>query len=180
MSSVDTRMSIEQMLSYVSLLHREDCLRFIEKNRRLFDSSKGAAIKHQPWPGGYRDHITEVMNIAVVTYAALERIRPLPFSLSDALLGCFIHDIEKVWKHALDPADKKDIDKDYLLRNEFHLTEDHWNAVKYAHGEGDDYHPTVRMQGPLAAFVHHCDNTSARIWFDRPAPQFRSVKQPTE
>jgi len=88
--------------------------------------------------------------------------------LSDALLGGFLHDIEKLWKHTIDPADKISIDKNQILDTEFHLDPQHFNAIKFAHGEGDHYHKTLRIQTPLAAFVHHCDNTSARIWFDRP------------
>lgn len=166
---------IEELLQLVIEPYRTECLTFIENNRRLFDSSKGSATKHQPWPGGYRDHITEVMEIALATYVALDRIRPLPFPQSDALFGCFLHDVEKIWKHVLDPADKEIIDKNKLLRENFTLNTHHWNAIKYAHGEGDDYHPTDRIQCPLAAFVHHCDNTSARIWFDKPSPEFRSI-----
>jgi hypothetical protein len=160
--------TIEQMIALMDQPHQDDCASFIENNRRLFDTSKGSALKHQAWEGGYRGHITEVMQIAMVTYEGLETIRPLPFSLSDALLGCFLHDIEKVWKHAIDPADQIPIDKKQILRTEFHLEPQHFNAVKYAHGEGDHYHKTIRVQTPLAAFVHHCDNTSARIWFDYP------------
>ena len=160
--------SIEGMLALVDEPHKSECEAFIAENERLFNSSKGSATKHQPWEGGYRDHITEVMRIAVVTYQGLESIRPLPFSLSHALVGCFLHDVEKVWKHTIDTADKKEIDKDKLLAEKFSMDDDLWNAVHYAHGEGDDYHPTDRIQGPLAAFVHHCDNTSARIWFDQP------------
>lgn len=177
---LDNRLTIEEMLGYVDEPHRTDCLNFIKRYRHLFDSSKGSATKHQPWPGGYRDHITEVMNIALVTYQALgTRLRPLPFSLSDALFGCFLHDIEKVWKHSLDDdARAMNVNKNQVLATWFHLNDDHRNAIKYAHGEGDDYHPTERIQKPLAAFVHHCDNTSARIWYDMPEPRFRSVKQP--
>ena len=152
--------------------HQDDSKAFIENNRRLFDTSKGSALKHQAWKGGYRDHITEVMNIAVVYYRALESIRPVAdFTLTDALLGCFLHDIEKLWKHTIDPADQIPIDKNQILETEFHLKPKHFNAVKYAHGEGDHYHKTLRIQTPLAAFVHHCDNTSARIWFDHPTPE---------
>jgi hypothetical protein len=161
-------LNIEDMLDLVSQPHHDDCLRFINKNRTLFNTSKGSAIKHQAWIGGYRDHITEVMNIALRMYKGLSVIRPLPFSLSDALLGCFLHDIEKVWKHTRYPEDQKTVDKNKIFQDEFHLEADHLNAVKYAHGEGDDYHPIKRIQTPLAAFVHHCDNTSARIWFDKP------------
>ena len=166
---------IEELLKLVDEPHRGHCLFFIKGHERLFNSSKGSATKHQPWPGGYRDHITEVMEIALATYVALARIRPLPFTQSDALFGCFLHDIEKIWKHALEEEDRAEIDKDLFLRTNFRLNDDHWNAIHYAHGEGDDYHPTDRIQCPLAAFVHHCDNTSARIWFDKPAPHERSI-----
>jgi len=42
------------------------------------------------------------------------------------------------------------------------------NALKYVHGEGNDYNPEVNVQGPLAAFVHCCDTFSARVWPDFP------------
>ena len=168
---------IEEMLRSVTDPHREECLSFIRNNERLFNSSKGSATKHQPWSGGYRDHITEVMEIARITWNALDQFRPLPFTLSHALVGCFLHDVEKIWKHVLDPNDKKEVDKEAVLRANFTMDDDLWNAVHYAHGEGDDYHPTDRVQGPLAAFVHHCDNTSARIWFDHPQGEERSLKQ---
>jgi len=168
-------LSVEDLLDhYINDPHRTDCLNFIIKNRRLFNTSKGSAVKHQAWPGGYRDHITEVMRIAVVLYEGSERIRPLPFTLSDALFCCFLHDVEKIWKHVLNEKDKAVIDKDVLLGEQFQLNDDHWNAIKYAHGEGGDYHPIERVQGPLAAFVHHCDNHSARIWHDMPEPEYRS------
>ena len=162
--------TIEKMLTrLVDEPHQSACLAFIKEFEEFFDTSKGSATKHQAWPGGYRDHIREVMNIGFVTYDALATIRPLPFSRSDALFCCFLHDIEKIWKHALDLHDDlRKIDKDRMLRTYFDLNDNHWNAIKYAHGEGDDYHPTDRIQGPLAAFVHHCDNTSARVWFDHP------------
>lgn len=160
--------SIEGMLKMVDEPHQTECFEFIKTYEDLFNSSKGSAIKHQAWKGGYRDHITEVMRIAVVTYKALSFIRPLPFSLSHVLVGCFLHDVEKIWKHAIDSANKQDIDKNDLIDGHFTMDDDLWNAIHYAHGEGDDYHPTDRIQGPLAAFVHHCDNTSARIWFDKP------------
>ena len=168
---------IETLLDFVKDPHHTECLDFIKTYETLFNSSKGSAIKHQPWPGGYRDHVTEVMHIAMVTYHALERIRPLPFSLSEALVGCFLHDVEKIWKHTLDPADKQEIDKNDLLDGHFTMTPDLWNAIHYAHGEGDDYHPIDKIQGPLAAFVHHCDNTSARIWFDHPQGEERSLRR---
>ena len=159
---------VNDLLSLLPEPHYTDCVNFIKTHRELFETSKGSAIKHQAWPGGYKQHIEEVMNIAVVTYCALNDWRPLPFTLPDALLCLFLHDIEKVWKHVLKEEDKLNLDKDKFLKENFHLTEEHLNAIKYAHGEGEDYHPVNRVQTPLAAFVHHCDNTSARIWFDFP------------
>lgn len=56
---------------------------------------------------------------------------------------------------------------DLMVRFKFDLDADEVNALKYCHGEGNDYQKTRRIQLPLAAHVHHCDNTSARIWFDK-------------
>ncbi len=143
----------------------------------LFCEAKGSSTKHQAWEGGYVHHITEIMNIACVMHHALNSCRHLPFSVSDALLTLYLHDVEKPWVYAKDP-DKRIKFKDDSERHEFNhqlinrygfkLTSDHWNAIKYVHGEGDDYDPKVRIQTPLAAFIHHCDNTSARIWFNHP------------
>lgn len=166
--------TIEQMLELVEEPHRTDSLNFVNKNRRLFDSSRGARFNHQDWGGGYRDHVTEVMNIAIVTYKALSGIRPLPFELSDALFACFLHDLEKIWTNKLNYK-RQELDKSTIIAYEFQPTEDHLNAVKYTHGEGEDHSKTSRVQRPLAAFVHHCDNTSARIWFDFPAEGDRSL-----
>ena len=47
------------------------------------------------------------------------------------------------------------------------LTPDERNALKYIHGEGDHHRKDERVAGPLAAHVHHCDNISARIWYDK-------------
>lgn len=41
------------------------------------------------------------------------------------------------------------------------------NALKYVHGEGDDY-SEKRVANELAAFVNICDMASARIWYNYP------------
>lgn len=53
----------------------------------------------------------------------------------------------------------------WMDRFGFTLTGEERNALKYAHGEGEDHVKFERVAGPLAAHVHHCDNTSARIYF---------------
>ena len=59
----------------------------------------GSSKNHQAWEGGYIDHVTETMNIACQLFWTFERLRPLPFVLSDPLVVMFLHDLEKPWKH---------------------------------------------------------------------------------
>ena len=75
--------------------------KILADNRELFEKVQGSTHNHQAWPGGYLDHITEVMNIALILFRALDARRPLPFSISDILLVVFLHDIEKPWKYEL-------------------------------------------------------------------------------
>lgn len=150
------------------------CIKFIDKNIKRLTHAKGSAIKHQAWPGGYIDHISEVMHIAHLLYPVLNAKRKLPFSLSDALLTLFLHDLEKPWKHIETGTDftkveAKEFRKEKILEYGFELTDEHWNAIKYVEGENENYHPTKRMQGPLAAFIHCCDTLSARVWYDYPS-----------
>ena len=48
------------------------------------------------------------------------------------------------------------------------ICEEHKIALKYIHGEGDDYQKDKRVMTPLCAFCHCCDVISARIFFDYP------------
>ena len=48
------------------------------------------------------------------------------------------------------------------------LTPEQQNGMQYVEGEFNDYTNRRRVMGPLAAFCHLCDVTSARIWFDCP------------
>lgn len=114
------------------------------------------------------------MNFAKNLYELMDSGRRLPFSISDALLILYLHDIEKPFKYVppirefKSDNEKKEFLMEIVFKYNFKLTDDHLNALKYIHGEGDDYNPTERLQGPLAAFVHICDVASARIWFDYP------------
>lgn len=152
------------------------CFNFYREYADLFETSKGSERKHQWWEGGYQDHIVEVMNIAVVLYDSLDKLRNLTFSLSDALLTLFLHDVEKLWTHAkmgdrkhfTSSEEKASYVEGLLTGLGFELNKEQWNALKYVHGEGKDYHPEQRVQGPLAAFIHACDTVSARIWFGYP------------
>ncbi|MBU2612572.1 MAG: hypothetical protein KKB62_02515, partial [Nanoarchaeota archaeon] len=121
--------------------------------------------------------ITEVMNIAISIYPLLDSKRKLPFSISDALLVLYLHDLEKAWKYGGTKEEVEDFEKyknnyEFILNKakeyNFELNSEHLNALKYVHGEGDDYDKKRNVQGPLAAFAHNCDVISARIWHNFP------------
>jgi len=152
----------------------------IGASRNAMLHAHGSVHNHQSWEGGWWDHMTEVMNIAVVLYPTLHALRPLPFTLSDALLVLFLHDIEKPWKYEekdgirVHRAGMETKAKHQHFRMQvgkawgIALTDEHVNAIKYAEGELDDYNSRERIAGPLAAFAHLCDHWSARGWFDCP------------
>lgn len=137
----------------------------------------GSGHNHQSWPGGYRDHLAETGTIAVGLYEALSSIRPLPFTVDDALTVLLLHDVEKVkrWPGAdRHPVLRLSIDGDafkreVISRYRIGLSDEQLNALRYVHGEPDHEHdPSRRLAGRLAAFVHTCDYLSARLWFDEP------------
>jgi hypothetical protein len=169
--------TLNDLLSLIDQPNATCCQQLYADNQAMFDAAAGSKTKHQAWEGGYLDHVRDIMNIAVRLYAELSNLRPLAFSLSDSLLILFLHDLEKPWKYAGNEEQKKEVasfaDYQDFIKSKinaygFMLSDEHWNALKYVHGEGDDYDPQVRVQTPLAAFVHVCDTISARIWFDYP------------
>jgi len=148
-------------------------------NLSRFQTAHGSQHNHQAWEGGYLDHVTDTMNIARLLYASMHQTRNLTFTLSDALVVLFLHDLEKAWpdrisklcQYGMTRSKAKDCVRSELL-NEFRIlsliNEDNKNAIYNAEGEKENYSPQHRVMGPLAAFVHVCDITSARIWFDHP------------
>lgn len=173
--------TIEDMLGMIDEPNRTACLRIFSENRKLFRTVQGSTNNHQAWPGGYADHVQEVMNIAVLLHRSLGAARPLPFSLSDLLLVVYLHDMEKPWKYELrgdgelhhkpEMQTKEDHQRfrmRKLLEYGITLTPEQENGMKYAEGELGDYSARRRVMGPLAAAAHLCDVASARIWFDHP------------
>ncbi len=173
---------LEDLLCLIDEPNRTSCRRLLADNMELFRTVQGSTNNHQAWPGGYFDHVHEVLNIAVALYALFAELRPLPFSLSDALLVLYLHDVEKPWKYELGPdgqlhhlpsqrtkADQHAFRLRKLAEYGIELTADQHNGLKYVEGEHDDYSSRQRVSGPLAAFCHLCDTASARIWFAHPA-----------
>ncbi len=172
--------SLSELLLMIEEPHQADCQRLWRENQDLSQAAYGGKSKHQAWRGGYIDHLTETMNIAVLLYEPLHLQRTLPFSLSDALMVLFLHDIDKLWRYVekegklierpeMDSKGKRDVfAAEKIKEHGFTLSPTHQNALQYVEGEGDDYHSHERRQQPLAAFVHVCDTLSARVWFDYP------------
>jgi len=173
--------SLDSLLNKIDEPNRSACRRNVAENRKLFQVVQGSTNNHQAWIGGYFDHVTEIMNIARILYRKLNALRPLPFSLSDALLVVFLHDLEKPWKYELgsdgtlnEIAELRDKAAQHAFRFEkiaaygIVLTEEQHNAMLYAEGEGPSYSSRHRVAGPLAGFCHMADHMSARVWFDHP------------
>ena len=173
--------TIEGLLNLVDEPNGSICKKILSDNRKLFQTVQGSTNNHQNWPGGYFDHVQEIMNIAVLLYCQLSSVRPLPFSLSDLLLVVYFHDIEKPWKYEL-REDGQLHHKSSMQTKEDHqrfrmaklaeygivFSPEHENGLKYAEGELNDYSNRRRVMGPLACVAHMCDVCSARLWFNHP------------
>lgn len=161
--------TIQSMLSSIDEPNSTLCFRLLECHGERFSVAWGSSHNHQAYEGGYLEHVRATMRIATDLYPAMSSIDILPFSLSDALLVLFLHDIEKPWK--------KDFPKDFskpframfrrhlLIDAGIGLTSEQQNALAYVEGEGDDYRSDKRVMNELAAFCHMCDVASARIWW---------------
>jgi hypothetical protein len=178
-ASIDIRRrSLEQLLELIDEPHRSGCQRMLSDHDERFRWARGSSHNHQAWPGGYRDHVEEVMNLAVVDYQVLSALRPLGFSLSDALLVLFWHDAEKAFRYDRDgnsdpTLDSKQAKAGFRLRlladYGVALNEQQANGLRYVEGEVSDYSNRRRHMGELAAFCHRQDSWSARGWHDYPA-----------
>ncbi|MBT7903241.1 hypothetical protein HN587_05240 [Candidatus Woesearchaeota archaeon] len=173
--------SIDSLVKMIDEPNQTSCRQFLDENKELLRTARGSKANHQYWEGGYTHHITEIMNIGVQLYPTLNRLRTLPFTLSDVLIGLFLHDIEKPWKYELrencevkikpEMKDRnyiKQFGREKIKEYGFKLTEDHFNAIDYAEGEIGVWTPGKRTMKPIAAFVHMCDVWSARGWHDEP------------
>jgi hypothetical protein len=164
------------ILNYLEMVegpNRQRVIDYFNQNLEVFEKAPGSRGAHQAWPGGYLDHLEQTMIWAEFTYSPTEVINhaPLDFSLSDAILVLFLHDLEKPFKYVNGEAFADDQAKfEFIQRQCFlakiALNQNHLNALKYIHGEGKDYTPGKRIMGNLAVFCHNCDFQSAGIWKD--------------
>ncbi len=174
--------TIEELIQFIDEPNRKGCQALLNFNEKLFTESFGSTHNHQAWKGGYLDHITDGMNLIVLIYnALLQTNRKLPFSLSDALLVFFLHDIEKPWKYKNNSRGEREIIPELRSKKAQHefriakiqkygikLTDDQLNALTYVEGEGDKYSADIRTMNELCALCHAVDNFGARLFFNYP------------
>jgi 23S rRNA maturation-related 3'-5' exoribonuclease YhaM len=174
---------IEALILMIDEPWHTPCLKILEDHRARFEKARGSTHNHQTWDGGYIDHITDGMNFIVYFYVfMLSFCRTLPFTLSDALLVFFLHDLEKPWRIVVDDATGEVSNKTGLSTKEqfksfrenmlagcdIKLTPEQQNAFTYIEGEGKDYDSKRRVMNELGAFCHMVDTWCARGWFDYP------------
>lgn len=176
---------VEHLLALVDEPARAICARLLADNRALFEQAPGSRHNHQAWPGGYLDHVVDCLNYARHLYAFDAALgRPMPFSLSDALLVLFLHDLEKPWRIVQradgslangqgfeSKAEFRIFREQQLLAYGLVLTPAQHNALSYVEGEGNDYSSQRRVMNELAAFCHKVDVWSARQCHDYPKAQ---------
>src|SRR3989338_11123425 len=174
--------SIEEMLGIVDHpINRKPCLKLLKENESLFKTAPGSTHNHQAWHGGYWDHIQEIMNIAIVLYKNLYPLWIFNFTLGEALLVVFLHDLEKPWAFESGPDGEQRRKIGFRTKFNCHnfrmkkiekygiqLNTSQLNAIKYVEGELNDYSSKKRVMNELAAFCHMCDLASARIRHNHP------------
>lgn len=153
-------------------------LKLIQENETRLRASPGSRSvdSHQWWPGGFLDHIADMMRYAAVEYAATNALYENPFALADVNLAILLHDIEKPWKY-VEPVvrfDSKDARQQFreqvIVQYGFDISDEVVNGIRYAEGEGD-YEPGKRKMLSLATLVHASDIYSARRHPDKPGPR---------
>lgn len=193
---MSTYHSLDDMVTMIDEPNRSICKQVLDDNRELFQQTAGSSHNHQAWPGGYWDHISEVMNIWLLLYGAfestgrLEALKPSErFSRSDGLVVLFWHDIEKPWSFVLQDgrlvadeqgrlarlpglipkAARKQLAEEKIREFGVVLTSQLRNALDYVEGIRDaDYSQFDRRMLPLAALCHACDMLSARAFYGFP------------
>lgn len=175
-----------QLVNLISLIDEPDqtaCMHLYKENETLFKTAPGSATKHQAWPGGYYDHITDGMNYLRLDFYALLNAtkRPFPFTESSALKVFFCHDLEKLFnkyelnqhgiavrKEMQDKQNQHDFKMEVIHRYGINLSEEEFIALKYVEGEGKDYDRTKRVMNELGALCSRQDLWSARGTYDYP------------
>jgi hypothetical protein len=161
---------INNIISHLLLIddsNRFKCIELLNFFLENYSDAPGSLHNHQAYEGGYFVHVSDILTYAIRLYTTLSKDNKMKFNLSDALLVLFLHDIEKPVKYC-DTTNETDseIRKRLIESFGFKLNDSHYHALRYIHGEGEDYRKDKRVMSPLCAFCHCCDVISARIFFE--------------
>lgn len=163
--------------------NKQACLKILDDNLELFRNAPGSRANHQAWPGGYLDHVEACMKYAANMFDMWStELKDLPenerFTVRDAYLILFLHDLEKPWLYAhkgtgvATKDDRKVFRAKKIAEYGIVLTPEHIHALRYVEGMRDsDYDPNSRVMSPLATFCHICDLVSSRMFWDFPNPE---------
>ncbi len=176
-------MNVETALKVVSGDRGEKIRAFHKEHLDRFNTMPGSGHNHQAWPGGFRVHMDQCMNLAyhIVDLFADQYFDLLEHGFEDDLdipetendsvfVVLYFHDVEKLFRGT-------DFDKWVFLKETLPakwgivLTPEELDAIKYVHGEGDDYRKDKRVMSRLAAICHMADIGSARVLFDIGKPK---------
>ena len=123
--------SIEYFLNeHVTSERKVHILNFHESHVHLINGAAGSSHNHQAWAGGYRDHITQCLNLALTQYDTILYLCPaikhesyeFP-SFESVVVILYFHDIEKIFKYNHPPVkiDKKAY-YNYTLPDEYQIS----------------------------------------------------------
>lgn len=148
---------IEEYFELVYPDRRSKLIAYHNQFISYFNKAKGSQSKHQAWEGGYRTHLEQCLTIAEHLYKL-----NFGFTFDSVILVLYFHDIEKMFRCKNIVLDK-DVYYKSLKNDGIVFSKEELNALKYIHGEGDDY-CNERKMNELAAFCHSCDIISARCY----------------
>lgn len=176
-------------MALIKAPHHKGCQAILKDHKETFKRSPGSRKKHHAWPGGYWEHIEQVMNWGSDLYHRFSAtgMAALPkeerFTLSDVLVVLFVHDLEKPWRYVPDAPCPitAPLLKTKQQRAEFRLAMlEHYkvklkphqlHALQFVEGLRDnEYDPTRRVMSPLATLCHTADMLSAGTMYAPPAP----------
>ncbi|MCA9346989.1 hypothetical protein KC930_00200 [Candidatus Saccharibacteria bacterium] len=171
------------MLDRVDPFNR-DAIRFLYHfNWEVFSRAPGSRANHHCWPGGYLEHIRQVVGYVQYLYDFWVEsgvLASLPeeekFGVDEALTVAVLHDIEKPFSRWFDENGNIVADPSFatkpaedalkvqiLEQYGIDLSPAQELAMKYVEGIPDDeYSPNERGMTPLAALCHAADLLSAR------------------
>jgi len=161
--------SLDSILNELQDPRKEAILAFHEEFRDKIYASKGSSHNHQNWEGGYADHIADACQIAKLLERSLaNHFYEMPTNINSAIIVLYFHDIEKIWKYTDGTfIDKVEWYEKILPDRGITFSSEELNALRYTHGEGDDYRKDARVMNELAALCHAADNLSARMWHSK-------------